>query len=364
MGSDRRATIGSQPLWIRVDQNRVKLALFVVFFVAGSAVLLSVAFIGVPGVLIGSVLASGDDVSAMSYWSGLLRVYLGTLGVMLVVGALMAAVQLANAEDWVRNRFSASDLPPAESPGLASAVHDMTIAAGLAETPRLLLLDSDSVNACAIGMSRKRPVIGVTRGLLAALDPGEQRAVLATLVARIRGGDILIGTALAALMGPLKAIRESQGVAGWAASGCADAGCSGGSLIDEGCGCLFDSDSAAGCAGGLAVAVFAAVVVALTYLAVVSAAWLVTVWGRAIHRTSHEKADAEGMLLLKDPAPMLSALRVAITSSNRVADGDASYDGIFYVPTSGKPAIERSERRRFDRLREVLGTEGLASEPV
>jgi hypothetical protein len=73
-------------------------------------------------------------------------------------------------------------------------------------------------------------------------------------------------------------------------------------------------------------------------------------------------ADAEGMLLLRDPKPMLSALRKAITSSNEVADGDPSYDGIFYAQTSGKPGVEKVERRRYDRLREVLGIEGLAAE--
>ncbi len=122
-----------------------------------------------------------------------------------------------------------------------------------------------------------------------------------------------------------------------------------------------DADSAGGCGAAIAMVVFAAVVIALTYAAVVSAAWIVTIWGRVLHRTSHEKADAEGMLLLKHPAPMLGALGIAITSSNRIGDGDASYDGVFYVPTSGQPAIERAERRRYDRLREVLGTDGLAS---
>ena len=58
---------------------------------------------------------------------------------------------------------------------------------------------------------------------------------------------------------------------------------------------------------------------------------------------------------------MLSALRKAISSSNEIADGDPSYDGIFYASTSGTPAIEKVERRRYDRLREVLGVEGMAA---
>ncbi len=364
--------ITSQPLWVRVDQNRVKLGVFVALFVTGSALLLATAFIYVPGGLIGLALWFAEATDMAMYWTGLLKVFLIGLALLLAAGALASAVQLANAEDWVRNRFGGSDLEPKAAETLSSALGDMAIAAGLSAPPRLMLLDSDSVNACAIGISRSRPVIGVTRGLLAALDTDQQRAVLATLVARIRGGDILIGTAMAALMGPLKAVRESRHAAGGAALGCADAGCSDPSCLGDGCGdgCgslfdgLGDSDAAGGCLAAIGLAIFAAIVIALTYAAVVTAGWIVTIWGRAIHRTGHEKADAEGMLLLKDPSPMLSALRIAITSSNVVADGDASYDGIFYVSTSGKPAVDRTERRRFDRLREVLGTEGLAAGPV
>jgi len=41
-----------------------------------------------------------------------------------------------------------------------------------------------------------------------------------------------------------------------------------------------------------------------------------------------------------------------------VTGGDVAYDGIFYVATSGTHQIERAERKRFDRLREVVGAEG------
>lgn len=101
-----------------------------------------------------------------------------------------------------------------------------------------------------------------------------------------------------------------------------------------------------------------AVIAAITYAAVVSAAWLVTLWGRLLHRTAYEKADAEGMLLLKDPEPMLTTLKRAIASDTTISDGDPSYDGIFYTPTSGTPKVERAESRRLRRLAEVLGVEG------
>lgn len=350
-----------EPLWVRVDRNRMRYITFLVAFVTGSALILTLAFIAVPGSLIGLVVADPG------YYPALGIVVAVVFGLLLLVGGIAAAAQILNAEHWVRGRFSGADLDPRQQPALARAVEEMSIAAGLAVPPRLLLLDVPSVNACAIGASRRLPVIGVTQGLLTTFTPDEQRAVIAMLMARITRGDILVGTALAALMGPLKYLRmlrkAPKEAAGALDPGCAAQGCfAADGCTDVGDGCSdIDSD---GCAGAIVVILFVALVAALTWVAILVATWLVTVWGRALQRTGHEKADAEGMLLLRDPQPMLSALRKAIASSNEIADGDPSYDGIFYASTSGTPAVEKVERRRYDRLREVLGVEGLAAPPL
>jgi Zn-dependent protease with chaperone function len=363
-GADRSSRM--QPLWARVDANRTKLAAFVVLFVVGSAVLLAAALVAVPGALIGLVLATPGS----GYWPGYALTVAGAVAFLLALGSLLSAVQLSNAEDWVRNRFSGRDLQAGEAPELESALIDMALAAGLAAPPSVIVLAEQGENAFALGTARKRAVVGVTEGLLRDFTQDELRAVAATLVARIVAGDIMFGTALAALMGPVQAIRGSRKGAGAAATGCADSGCSNPGCGDPGCanasGCSdigdladFDSDSAGGCLAAIGIALFIAFVIAVTYAALLIATWIVTLWGRALQRTSYEKADAEGMLLLNDPTPMISALRKAILSSNFVSNGDQSYDGIFYASTSGTPRVERAERRRFERLCEVLGVEGL-----
>ncbi|MHB1341724.1 MAG: M48 family metalloprotease [Coriobacteriia bacterium] len=362
--------IRPQALWARVDANRIRLAVFVAAFVSGSALLLALALVAVPGSLVGwAMIEVAEATRAAAYFPRLALWVLVAMTGLLALGALIAAVQIANAEDWVRNRFAGRDATEAERDGLLDVIGDMGIAAGLSGTPRLVVFETDAVNACAMGMHRANPVLGFTRGMLDTLTRDEMRAVVATLVARITAGDIVFGTALAALMGPLKAVRESKGALGTAAGGCLDGcgdlGCSNLGGADDGCGCLFDSlggdDAAGGCLGAIAIAVFVAVVIAITYVAVVSAAWIVTLWGRLLHRTTYEKADAEGMLLLKDPVPMLSALEKCVSSTNLVGTGDSSYDSIFYVATGGTPRVDAIERRRFDRLREVLGTDGLAA---
>lgn len=351
-----------QPLWARVDSNRAKLAAFVVLFIFGSAALLSLAMVAVPGAIVGAVVHQPDDAYWMWYSAAVATAMLG----LLLIGTIIAAVQLSNAEDWVRGRFNGRALRSKEAPVLESVVADMSLAAGLSGPPAILVLDDPGENAFALGTARKRATIGITRGMLDGFTTEEMRAVVATLVARIVSGDILFATAMAALMGPIKAIRESRKSAGDAATGvgttgCGDPGCTTG--CGNGCGgdgCL-DVGSGDDIVGGLVIVLFIALVVAVTYLAVLVAAWIVTLWGRALNRTSYEKADAEGMLLLKNPAPMLDALRKAIRSANLVAEGDQSYDGIFYASTSGTPRIEKAERRRFERLAEVLGVEGLAA---
>jgi Zn-dependent protease with chaperone function len=257
---------------LRVDENRARLGWFVVLFVVGSALLLDAALIGLPGALLSVVFAQ----DRAQWFSSLGAVMAAAFGVLLASGALVCAVQLSNAEHWVRSRFAGRDFTPESAPEFASAVHDMSLAAGLPATPRIVVLDAPagSINALALGTTRAAPLIGVTQGFLERLDVAEQRAVVATLVARIVAGDIMFGTALAALMGPLKAIRESRKAGGEVAgvvgeAGCGDPGCS-----DMGCadGCLDSASDAEGCAGLVGVVVFVVVVAFVTYVAVVCAA--------------------------------------------------------------------------------------------
>lgn len=359
-----------QPLWVRVDRNRAKLAAFVVLFISGSAVLLTGALVAVPGLLFGWAFTTDEPSVAEWYWSDFRLLLLASFGILLVIGSIIAAVQLANAEDWVRNRFKGKAAKPTDYSAFSGALSDMAIAAGLTEVPGIVVLDTPAINAYALGTNRSRAFIGATRGFLESVPADEQRAVVAALVARIISGDILFATALAALMGPLKAVRGSgkavlAGTAGCLDGGLANAfwsdGCSGMSDASDGCGCLFDAmsdESPAGCLGAIGTFAFVVVIAVITYAAVVGAAWVVTLWGRLLHRAAYEKADAEGMLLLKDPEAMLSALKRAVAADTTISDGDASYDGIFYTPTSGTPRVERAEKRRIRRLAEVLGVEG------
>jgi Zn-dependent protease with chaperone function len=144
-----------EPLWVRVDRNRVQLALFVVLFVAGSAALLAVAMVAVPGALIGAF-GSGEFLDGASWFAGLPWVVLTAFVVMLLIGAFIAAVQLSNAESWVRARFGGAPLAEGQAPGLSLSLADMTLAAGLSAQPQVVVLPDASLNAFAIGTGARR----------------------------------------------------------------------------------------------------------------------------------------------------------------------------------------------------------------
>jgi hypothetical protein len=69
-----------------------------------------------------------------------------------------------------------------------------------------------------------------------------------------------------------------------------------------------------------------------------------------------EKADAEGMLLLKDPQQMLTALADVLEANNTVPGAMESYSALFFCWAGfGYAPEEDPEMQRLGRLREVLG---------
>ena len=74
---------------------------------------------------------------------------------------------------------------------LRNVVEEMAIAAGL-QPPRLRIIDSDVVNAGAVGVGVDDVTVLVTRGLLDTLDRDETQAVVGHVVGSIGNGDLKI----------------------------------------------------------------------------------------------------------------------------------------------------------------------------
>lgn len=359
-----------EPLWLRVDRNRVKVAAFLGMFCAGAALAAELvvmlpyllALLLVYGAIIWTTLTPAmHPLYADVTWL-LARVWQASLivgGTAACVAAAYAAHTLTRPLQRQLGAIGAAFVPLGEMMPTKNSLKDMAIAAGISMAPKLFAIQSDSVNAFLIARGSQRPICTVTTGLVAKLDSDEQRAVFANLLSRFRCGDVAWATAVSAMMAPVWKWRDADLSADDEIGAPKDlsfmAGDRGGLTYVS---TLLRSPMAA--KGGLAL-LLAGVWAFFTYAVAVAASEIVGAGHRRAQIVSSESGDAEGMLLLKDPAAMLRALRKAIEADNRVRMAVPMYAGLFYIWAGDDLADDEDpEWRRLDRLREVVGVDGIA----
>lgn len=334
----RRAHI--EPLWDRVDANRTRLTAFVIAFVTVSVAAFDV-FLLVPVTFLFVMRAYGDlpQSQAMTIFWGIVIPVSITYG---AVASGWAIYTLLRSEKWLLKRLDATLIPRGEHLDTKMALKDMAIAAGLPVAPALYLIDVSSTNAFIFAARRRRAVVGVTAGFIAKLTVDERRAVFANLIARLKSGDTITSTGVTALMWPVQAWRsyrqqsDIDAIDAAMLSGASDP-------TDP-----TSSDEASGVVlyliFGIGFAILSELIAALH---------------RRSQRTTAEKADAEGMLLLKDPQSMLSALSHCIELNNLVPSAGEAFSELFYCWTGVSTNDDTDpEWHRVARLREVLGVEG------
>ncbi|MDP3630455.1 MAG: hypothetical protein Q8S43_05805 [Actinomycetota bacterium] len=321
-----------EPLWNRVDRNRIKVVAFSLAFSAVVAFFIAVA-IAFAMLLIGLLLPL-VDVGAWILTTGLLvsfsLAFLGTLA--------WVAWRLSRSERFLLKRIGARITAQGEIAPVKRVLKDMSIAVGLEHSPPLYIIEVEKINAFVVGRSYASAAIGVTNGFVEKLTPDEQRAVFANLMARIRSLDTLYATAASALMGPIWALRDYDLRA-----------------IDRE---RLDRDKRKATSRDDAALFY------LLYGIVVVVTEVLSWWHLESAWMASEKADAEGMLLLKDPLSMLTALERVLYADNFVPSAGDAYSQLFYCWAGfGFAPEDDPEFRRVSRLREVLGAEGLAQRP-
>ena len=325
-----------EALWDRIDHNRLKTAVFIVAFVLGLGVS-SALFVGVIGVFLGFVLVPQSG--TVTFFGALPWIVLVALGAGAAAGCIHVLRSLSDPHRRLPRLFGARLSDVGTLLPTKSALHDMAIAAGMEHAPPLWLIDDERVNAFVVGMRTQDAVVGVTRGMTERVPTDEQRAVFANLMARLRSGDVLWSTAVSAVMGPIWQARTAQLRKQEEPDD------------DTGLGWLAGSPVARDAAWHGPVIVIGALTVVITEL-------LMAGHERAALMAS-EKADAEGMLLLKDPCSMLEALTRVLEADNTVTGADEAYSMLFYCWSGfGYAPEDDPEMARIERLREVLGAAG------
>ncbi|MDO8880131.1 MAG: M48 family metalloprotease [Coriobacteriia bacterium] len=335
-----------EPLQRRIERNRLRFVAFMVLFTTavalGFAVTATVAYLFVALLLFGEVnrFVHFSDGAAATLLV-IVPVVAFALGLFGSLG--WALVQLSRSETVLIRRLDARMPKGGTLLATKSVLRDIAIAAGLPKTPPFYVIDTSKVNAFVVGRTPERARIGVTRGMLEKIPVDEQRAVFANLMARVLSGDTLWATAVSAIMGPIWAVREHD---------LRQDRTSVDELVRS------DANAAAGSRGDwrLAVLVFYGALVVVTELF----AWYhcEAAWKAA------EKADAEGMMLLKDPRSMLRAIERVLERDNYVPTAGDAYSQLFFCWAGfGFAPEDDPEMRRVARLRETLGAEGAAYVP-
>ncbi len=332
-----------ETLWARIERNGPKLAVYLTAFVLAWALGAEIVVVLPLAVLVWWVNLRHDVPTpflGILVWGG---------AALVAIGAAWAAAASTRSERSLLAKLGARRVAVGELPETKRALHDMAIAVGLPFPPPLYVLETWALNAFVVGKRPERAAVGVTRGLLAHLTGDEQRAVFANLLTRLRGGDVLVATVVSSLMSPewvwrRAAVSGEQDEASRALVEAARSSGSGYSGRDSGAG---------GLAYLFAVWVLAAFVTEFLYFGQMQQQILVS-----------EAADAKGMMLLKEPRAMLSALRKVLPEDNAVPNSGAALAPLFFAWTGDAYCDERDpEMRRVSRLREVLGAEGMAEEP-
>lgn len=332
-----------EPLWDRVDSNRIALAAYVALFVVAATasfdlLVLPAAFL--LSLAVASVLGWEELLFVLGHPGLIWMVASAALAVAAFVWALYA---LSRCEGWLVRRLGAKLAPTGELIDTKMALKDMAIASGHLIAPALYVIETRSVNAFIFSAHRRRAVVGVTSGMVERLTIDEQRAVFANLMARMVAGDTVVATGVTSILWPMYAWRELTRRRH-------------NERIDDPFGI---SDHAT----GVAAAWLLVVPFVLFGFAFAIVGELLVAGHRRKQLRTAEKADAEGMLLLKDPATMLSALEKSVRYDNLVPSAGEALTGLFYCWTGLSTNDDADpEWHRVARLREVLGVEGVVQE--
>lgn len=348
----------NETLWDRVDSNRAKTSLFVVGFVVCAglfaalfpfalSLLTLLIIMSLTGTFVGG-LSPSEPRTANSLWALSTHAYsflVGAETALLLLGIVFAVVHLIRVlRDPVAltmRRIGARLAAPSYLTDTRSALHDMAIAAGLSATPELYLLpDALGVNALLAATSERGAAVGVTHGFVDRLSREDQAAVFANLIARLCSGDVVWLTMASVATGPLWTWRRLL------------TGGRGARPVDA-----IERDRREYLASLLSMLSWF-MVQAYAPIAVPIIESFKSARERAA-RAASIKADAEGMLLIKDPARMLGALEGVLREDNGVPDAGAPYAALFYCwPGADLSTADDPDMRRLGLLREVLGAAG------
>jgi heat shock protein HtpX len=130
------------------------------------------------------------------------------LTVVAILGIGYALFSWFAAGSMVAGITGAKKIEKRDNPYLYRLLENVSIAAGLEQTPELRLVQDDAPNAFAAGRSPKHAYVAVTTGLVDLMDERELEGVLAHEVSHIRNRDVRLMTLVALLVGVIALLAD------------------------------------------------------------------------------------------------------------------------------------------------------------
>jgi heat shock protein HtpX len=127
--------------------------------------------------------------------------------VLFLIGALWSWISFRAGDRIVLRMTGANPVTAEAEPQLHNVVEEMAIAAGIRK-PRVCVIETDALNAFATGMNPARSTIGVTRGLLVALNREELQGVIGHEMGHIVNWDIRYATAVGVIVGLIALVSD------------------------------------------------------------------------------------------------------------------------------------------------------------
>ncbi len=223
--------------------------------------------------------------------------------VLFAIGSLWSLIAFRSGDRIILRLTGARKVTPEEEPVLHNVVEEMAIAAGIVK-PVVCVIETEALNAFATGMSPAHSTIGVTRGLLEALNREELQGVIGHEMGHIVNWDIRYATAVGVIVGLIALISDGALRA------------------------LYVSDRSRSSGKGGASAVF--VMLALLVFAALAPVFALLVQ-LAVSRQREFLADATSVRLTRHPEGLISALEKLAASAQPFRGANRATQHMFIV---------------------------------
>lgn len=201
---------------------------------------------------------------------------------------------ITKGEEVLNRIVGAKEVSARQEPKLHEAAERVAKAAGIRK-PRLVVIESKSLNAFAAGRDELHATVGVTRGLIDALEPHELDGVLAHEMGHVLNRDVLYADVVALCVGLILILKEMAGATARVGADVATSRSSSSS-----------SSSSSKKDGGAGAAIVIAIVVLI--VAAVLAPLMAQLVQMAISRQREYGADAAAAYLCGTPDGLAAAL--------------------------------------------------------